>query len=43
MMDGDMIVIQGFSKEGIGEALFNRMKKSASGKVMEDKDEDWIC
>ena len=43
MMDGDMIVIQGFSKKHIGEALFNRMKKSAAGKIMEDKDEDWIC
>lgn len=41
-MDGDMIIIQGFNKKHIGTALYNRMKKSAAGKIMEDKNEDWI-
>lgn len=41
-MDGDMIIIQVFDKKNIGTALYNRMKKSAAGKIMEDKNEDWI-
>ncbi|MDY3946987.1 MAG: L-threonylcarbamoyladenylate synthase [Ezakiella sp.] len=41
-MPGELIVVQAYSKEGVGKALFNRMIKSASGNVMEDVDEDWI-
>ncbi|MDO5716348.1 MAG: L-threonylcarbamoyladenylate synthase [Tissierellia bacterium] len=41
--EGDLIVIQSCSRSGIGEALYERMKKSARGQVMkEDWDENWI-
>lgn len=41
-MDGDVIVVQTFSKDGIGLALFERMTKSAKHRILEDKNEDWI-
>lgn len=41
-MDGDMIFVQAYSKEGIGLALFERMTKSAKNRILEDKNEDWI-